>query len=231
MASIPVPDHSADDGTAPPPLMAALEALHRGRGSSEAVLGELSGARLLVPVVAMLDAAHEPSDGGLRTEKQSSMAAVVAESREHGRALLAFTSTESMGAWRSDARPVALAAPLAARAARTEDADALVVDVGGPYPFAVAGSDLLLLAAVARAPGDASNDPVLRDAIARVVRHGSSDDLVIEPGTEGRPATLRLPPASRPDRQTILQAIAEDRVVRRLLPGGLRVVFGDTPPA
>ena len=47
-----------------------------------------------------------------------------------------------------------VAAPLAARAAVDEDADTLLVDVAGPAPFAVTGDELLLVAAVSRAPGD-----------------------------------------------------------------------------
>jgi hypothetical protein len=57
-------------------------------------------------------------------------------------ALVAFTGLEALGAWRPDARPVPVAAPLAARSALEEGASALVVDVAGPTPYVVEG-DLL----------------------------------------------------------------------------------------
>ena len=57
-------------------------------------------------------------------------------------ALLAFTGTATLTGWNPEARPVAVPAAVAARAAVQERAAALVVDVAGPVPFVVEGDDL-----------------------------------------------------------------------------------------
>jgi len=224
--SRPIPD---DDGAASPELKHELNELSDGNGSGVAVLRALSIARLLVPVVAILDSDDE--EHGHRVEKESSMAAVIADSPGHGRALLAFSSTDSLTRWSDVARPVAIAAPLAARAAVAESVGALVVDVAGPVPFAVAGYELLLLAAIARGGNDAGNDPVVRAAIDRLVPAAWRTEIDIRAGQSGEPARLALPAATGAQQQSdLVTALANDRVLLQLLPGGLRVSFRDTPP-
>ena len=70
------------------------------------------------------------------------MATALLTGQDGRMALLAFTGLESLNAWRPDARPVPVAAVLAARSALQEGAAALVVDVAGPTPYALEG-DLL----------------------------------------------------------------------------------------
>jgi hypothetical protein len=189
---------------------------------------------LLVPVVAVLDEVDIDAEGRPR-EKASSMATVIADSPQHGRALLAFSGTEPMRRWRADARPVAVPGPLAARAALAESVDAMVVDIGGPIAFAVTGYELLLLGAVARPQGGRSEDPVLRAAIARLLPEPLSGAYSLR-ASGGQPTEasleLRLTsdrPYDDPRHQSeLVSQIAEDRVVRQLCPEGLRVSFGDT---
>ena len=233
-AAIPTPLDPTDDGSTPPALQAALTAVAAGRPAGVDVLQALASSRLLVPVVAVLDELEVDAEGRKR-EKASSMATVIADSPQHGRALLAFSGTDSMKQWRDDARPVAVPGPLAARAALAESVDALVVDVGGPIAFAVKGYELLLLAAVARPQGGRSEDPVLHAAIARLLPEPLSVAYILRP-SRGQPTEesleLRLPsdrPYDDPSHQSeLVSQIAHDRVVRQLCPEGLRVSFGDT---
>lgn len=220
--TVPTAAFPDDDGSVSGELTAALSQLAAGEVDGEAVLAALASTRLLVPVVAILDEA-DVGAGGLRQEKHSSMATVLLKSQTGGRALLAFSGTEPLTRWRPDARPVPLAAPLAARAAIDEGADTLLVDVAGPAPFAVTGDELLLVAAVSRAPGDAAQDPVLKAALRR--RLGSEPRVASAQLRSGAPAVLTL---GVEDGETswigqLVEQIAADRVVTRLLPGGVRV--------
>ncbi|MQY02348.1 SseB family protein [Actinomadura macrotermitis] len=144
--TIPQPQFPADEGGADPRLTEALAAYAAGRAGEHAVLRELPGARLLVPVVAVLTEEEQVAPGELRREKSSDMAVPTLTGADGRRGLLGFTSAAAMAAWRPDARPVAVHAAQACRAALDEGADALVVDVAGPVPFAVDGLRLHLLA-------------------------------------------------------------------------------------
>jgi hypothetical protein len=143
--SIPDPGFAGDDGSASAEVEAALAAYRRPGGSRLAALQVLQHARLLVPVVAVLGEV-EVDDAGLAHDKSSDMATVLTTAPDGRRGLLAFTSSSTMARWDPQARPVPVAARLAARAARQESADALVLDVAGPVPFAVEGESLASLA-------------------------------------------------------------------------------------
>jgi hypothetical protein len=110
------------------------------------VLAPLTTARLVVPVVAIAGEV-EVDEAGLAHDKTSDMAAVLMTRPDGRRGLLAFTGTATLAAWDPAARPVPVSATTAARAALQEQADALVVDVGGPVRFVVQGEDLRALAA------------------------------------------------------------------------------------
>lgn len=137
-----------DDGTADQALVASLRA-YAADDTDDAgypeVLAALAGSRLLVPVVALLGEV-EYDDAGLAHDKSSDMATVLLTGADGRRALLAFSGTDTLRAWDPDARPVPVAAPLAAATAVQEGADALVVDVGSVHLFTVAGDDLHRLA-------------------------------------------------------------------------------------
>ena len=153
-AVIPSSAFADDDGSAPPGLVAALAGHADGLESGEQVMVALARSRLLVPIVAVLEEAGT-SAAGERTDKESSMATVLVERADGSRAVLAFTSTATMAAWRVDARPAPVTGIEAAAVAVADGATALLVDVAGPTPFAVTGGDLATLAqarVVARVP-------------------------------------------------------------------------------
>jgi type III secretion system (T3SS) SseB-like protein len=144
MRTIPDPGFAGDVGDADPDLAAALAAYDRSPGDLEAhraVLGRLHGARLLVPVVALLGEMEGDH------EKTSDMAAVLMKGRDGRTALLAFTSNAALEAWDPEARPVPVTTRHAAQAALQEGADALLIDVAGPVMFVVEGAALRALAA------------------------------------------------------------------------------------
>ena len=135
-----------DDGSAAPAVASALAAYRTGSGPYAAVLAALLDSRVLVPVVAVLgEVEHDAA--GLAHDKSSDMATVLLTGADGRQALLAFTATDALQAWRPDGRPVPVTFRDAARAAVQEGADALVVDVAGPVPFPVQGDDLRAAAA------------------------------------------------------------------------------------
>lgn len=135
-----------DDGSADAGLRAALAAWEAGDGARPGVLAALVDSRLLVPVVAVLGEV-EIGDDGLARDKTSDMAAVLLTGQDGRMALIAFTDLAALTAWSPEARPVPVAAPLAAATAVQEGAVALVVDVAGPHRFVLDGDDLHRIAA------------------------------------------------------------------------------------
>jgi SseB protein N-terminal domain len=118
------------------------------------------------------------------------MASVTMLAPDGTRSLLAFTSTESLRAWRVDARPIAAEAWRVAQATLAEGADVLLVDSSGPVPFAVEGAELRALALGA----DPTLPPHLDDAVAAAV--GSvcaAEPAVLEAWLEaGAPTGVRV---------------------------------------
>lgn len=140
------PEFPDDDGSASPEVAAALAAYDADpEARHHEALATMQDTRLLVPVVAVLTGV-EYDEQGLARDKTSEMAAVLLTGRDGRKALLAFTSTETMRAWDPQARPVAVNAREAARSALHDGADALVVDLAGPVLFPVEGPDLRDLA-------------------------------------------------------------------------------------
>ncbi|HYF72191.1 MAG TPA: SseB family protein [Nocardioides sp.] len=139
--TIPDPGFAGDDGSADPRLAAALAGWRRGGTAYAEVLAALQGARLLVPVVAVLGEV-ELDEAGLAHDKTSDMATVLLQGADGRLALLAFTGTAELAAWNPEGRPVPVTATVAARAALQDGAAALVVDVAGPTRFVVEGEDL-----------------------------------------------------------------------------------------
>jgi hypothetical protein len=142
---IPDPGFPGDDGAGDPVLRSALAAYAGDPRRREDVLLALAGARLLVPVVAVLGES-EVDQHGLRHDKTTDMATALLTGRDGRQALLAFTGLDSLAAWREDARPVPVTTALAARSAIQEGAAALVIDVAGPTTYAVDGDVLEALA-------------------------------------------------------------------------------------
>lgn len=125
-----------DAGEPDPALSAALAAYAEDPGLEDEVLAALPEARLLVPVVAELGEAGTGPDGLVR-DKSADMATVLMRGADGRLALLAFTGLEAMKRWDPAARPVPVPAPTAALAAMQDGAEALLIDVAGPVPYAV----------------------------------------------------------------------------------------------
>ena len=126
-----------DDGAADPALAAALAAYDADPAREPEVLEALAGARLLVPVVAVLGEAQAGPDGLLH-DKSSDMATVLMRAADGRLALLAFTGLAALHRWDPDARPVPVPARTAGLAALQDGAEALLIDVAGPVSYAAA---------------------------------------------------------------------------------------------
>jgi hypothetical protein len=185
------PEFRDDHGAADPAVTAALGAFAAGQGSETEVLMLLSGGRLLVPVVAVLaeqiDTEDQPGPdrspgtapgagtgpgarGGARVgggEKSSEMAMPTLIGLDGRRAIPAFTCLDTMRRWQPDARPVPVSARHVWQVAEA-DACAVVIDVGGPVPFAVEGARLSALAR-GEAPPPPFADPDVHEIISDVL--------------------------------------------------------------
>ncbi|MDI2126670.1 SseB family protein [Yinghuangia seranimata] len=219
--SIPDPGFSGDDGTADPALAAALAA----DASPADVLKPLAGARLLVPVVAILGELEETAPGELKREKSSDMAVPTIVGASGRRALPAFTSTEALARWRPDARPVPVDARRAALATYSENADTLLLDVAGPHPYEVTGPALRALA-----EGRDLVVPHLDPQVADAVRGAVAAEPVIDAAylAEAEAADVRLTLVSGAPPQDVTAAaqriagrLAEADVLRGRLTRGL----------
>ncbi|HET6356366.1 SseB family protein [Streptomyces sp.] len=221
LKNIPDPGFSDDDGTADPRLTAALAEWSADRTAEGPVLEALKGARLLVPVVAVLGEAEE-DENGLRREKTSDMAVPTLTAGDR-RALPAFTSIASLARWDPEARPVAVPLHQALQAAAHEKADTLVLDLAGPVTYQLTGRALLALA-----EGRTSTDPLHDPAVTTAVR----DAVAAEPGVlrahlgpGGADGTLALVLAADADparsARRVAEALAADDVLRARLVRGL----------
>ncbi len=230
MKNIPDSGFSDDDGSADPALARALAAWQQGTGSEAEVLSALAGARLLVPVAAVLGEA-ETGEDGLHREKSSDMAVPTLTAPDGRRALPAFTSTRNLAAWQADARPVAVPLRQALSAAAQERADTLLLDLAGPVPYELTGPALRALAEGRdpAGPGIAA-DPRLTDALRAV--------LTAEPGVAGAHLApggadadgilaLALAPGADPQAVAgrVARALADDETLRARLVRGLNLAL------
>lgn len=219
--NIPDSGYSDDDGTADPALTSALAAWAGDRTAVGPVLEALKGARLLVPVVAVLGEVEE-DETGLRREKTSDMAVPTLQAGDR-RALPAFTSTASLARWDPQARPVAVPLHQALQAAAHEKADTVVLDLAGPVPFELTGSALLALAE-GRTSADPLDDPAVTSAVRGAV---AAEPAVIRahlvPGRAGGTLALVLAPDAAPAdaARRVAESLAADEVLRARLVRGL----------
>ncbi|MEU5346051.1 MULTISPECIES: SseB family protein [unclassified Streptomyces] len=247
--NIPDPGFSDDDGSADPRLSAALTAWAEDRSAHGPVLAALQGARLLVPVVAVLGEVEEDDqegreapkkggggrrEGGLRREKTSDMAVPTLKAGDRT-ALPAFTSTESLARWDPEARPVAVPLHQALQAAAHEKADTVVLDLAGPVPYELTGPALLALA-----EGRTTTDPLADPAVVAAVRAAVADEpLVLRahlgPGRADGTLALVLDPSAAPAEtaQAVARRLAADETLRARLVRGLDLALlpaEATPP-
>ncbi|NUK10225.1 SseB family protein [Streptomyces lunaelactis] len=233
LKNIPDPGFSDDDGTADPALTAALAAWSEDRTAVRPVLEALRGARLLVPVVAVLGEVEE-DENGLRREKTSDMAVPTLTAGDR-RALPAFTSIASLARWNPEARPVAVPLHHALQAAAHEKADTVVLDLAGPVPYQLTGPALLALA-----EGRTNDDPLQDPAVIAAVRAAAAAEPAVlraHLGPGGADGTLALvlaadaAPAEAARR--VAEALAADDVLRARLVRGLDLALlpaEATPP-
>ncbi|MEU2184210.1 SseB family protein [Streptomyces thermolilacinus] len=222
LKNIPDPGFSDDDGSADPRLTEALAAWAEDRGAQPRVLEALQGARLLVPVVAVLGEVEE-DENGLRREKTSDMAVPTLTAGDR-RALPAFTSTESLARWDPAARPVAVPLGQALQAVAHEKADTLILDMAGPVPFEVTGRVLLALA-----EGRTSTDPLADPAVTGAVRALlAAEPAVLRAylgrggGADGTLALVLAPDAAPAEAaRRVATAMAADETLRARLVRGL----------
>lgn len=234
----------ADDGAADPALRAAL--VHDERTWMTA----LATARVLVPVVASdegLDEHGGDQHGGdghgrdeHRGDKAASMATVIVEGPQGQRALPVFTGLDSLAAWSTDARPSPVQAPVAARAAISEQCDVLVVDPGSPTQVVVRPSMLWALAQQ-QDWQPAHADPFVAEKVRVAVRDLDPVlDVSLEDGADVGPGVLRLgivlaPGLSQDEVQqvatTIGERLATDGEVRARIDGLTFALRAATTPA
>ncbi|MFF9479034.1 SseB family protein [Streptomyces sp. NPDC014733] len=221
--NIPDPGFSDDDGSADPALAAALAAYDRDRSAEPQLLAALSGARVLVPVVAVLGESETGPDG-LRREKTSDMAVPTLQAPDGRRALPAFTSMDTLKRWRADARPVAVPLRQALLAASHEKADTVVVDLAGPVTYQLTGPALRALAE-GRQDADPRTDPAVLDALRTLLAAEPAVRIAhLAPSAE-TDATLALglaPDASAADvAPRLAESLATDEELRARLVRGL----------
>jgi hypothetical protein len=224
LKSIPDPGFSDDDGSADPALSAALTSYAEGKASDADVVAALHGARLLVPVVAVLGEAETGPDG-LRREKSSDMAVPTIEAPDGRRALPAFTSTQALARWRPDARPVAVPLVQALQALAHEGADTLLIDLAGPVAYELTGAALRGAAAGPGRP-DPLVDPAVRQALrAAVAAEPGVVRAHLTPGGPGTDGTLGLVLAQGADvtatARALASVLAADETLRTALLQGL----------
>ncbi|GGV62215.1 hypothetical protein GCM10010294_12610 [Streptomyces griseoloalbus] len=219
--NIPDPGFRDDDGSADPRLSAALAAWAEDGSAVGPVLEALKGARLLVPVVAVLGEVEE-DENGLRREKTSDMAVPTLKAG-HRTALPAFTSTDSLARWDPAARPVAVPLHQALQAAAHEKADTVVLDLAGPVPFELTGPTLLALA-----EGRTSTDPLADPAVVEAVRAAvAAEPAVLRahlgPGQADGTLALVLDPAAAAAEaaRAMARRLAADETLRARLVRGL----------
>jgi len=226
--AIPDPGFAGDDGAADA-LAGALAGRAEGRTTDAEVLTALSGARLLVPVVALLVEEEAVRDPGLRREKDTDMALVTLTGADGRRALPAFTSLDALARWNPEARPVAVIATRAAQAALAEDAALIALDPAGPVTYLVEGRALRALA-----DGRRLLPPLEDPDIAAAVRRATEpeDGLAgarLVPGRHAD-ATVALvlaadtqPAEAKRIAQRVAGRLAQDETLRSRLDRGLEL--------
>ena len=204
---MPVTRPAGDTGGADPAVTAALAAYAAGAATEHAVLTAVAASRLLVPVVAVLAEAN--ADG---TEKETEMALPTLIGNDGRKAVIAFTSTDTVRRWRPDARPVPVPAARLWPAVAAEQADAVVIDVAGPVPLVVEGARLRALASGAPPPFP-YEDPDIRAQVAAV-----TDDFTLEPGGQDADLTITMKTPDLAAARAAAEAIAA-RLAPRLRRG------------
>ncbi len=127
---------SADDGSAPPRLVAALARFRAKEAGEAEVVDAMRESRLLVPLVAELGDAGT-TEHGLIVDKSQELS-IVTVAGPDGRAVLpAFSSVAAMAQWNPKARPVPVAGTRVALAAAAEGTELVVLDPRSETEFVI----------------------------------------------------------------------------------------------
>lgn len=157
-----------DTGEADARLAALLAQPAESRDEAELVAA-VAAARLIVPIVAVPSEIDDSS--GIPVDAVSDMASVTLVAPDGQRALPAFTSTEALVSWNSEARPVPVTAQRAALAAVQEECQVIPIDLPGePGPAACTLRPSMVWAlAMARPWVPAHEDEQVHRAVAEAV--------------------------------------------------------------
>lgn len=144
LTDTPFPD---DDGSAAPALRQLLAATKSGEAAAylRAVAG-LCTARLLVPVVATRST-ETGAAAQVAADKEADMAVAMLQTGDGRHGLAVFTGMDALTGWNPAARPVPVTLDVAADSARQAQAEAVLIDIGGPCPLVIDGEVLRELAA------------------------------------------------------------------------------------
>lgn len=158
---------AADDGSADPALLAALNGFLAGSAAPEDVVDAFRSARLLVPLLAHVGDIGTTADGHLVDKTQE--LSIVTVAGPDGRTVLpVFTSVETLAAWDPQARPVPAAGPRVALAAASEETQLIVIDPTSPTEFVVRRPAVFALATGQRWT-PCYRDPAIRAAFEAAV--------------------------------------------------------------
>jgi len=127
---------TADDGSAPPALMHALESFRAGTDDGRLVVDEFRSARLLIPLIAHAGDVGVADDG--RVVDKTQELSIITVSGPDGRDVMpVFSSVATMRSWNPTARPVPAEGIRVALAAAEEKTDLVVLDPTSPTEFVV----------------------------------------------------------------------------------------------
>lgn len=192
------------------------------------VVNVLTRSRLLVPVVAVLDAVDEATGA----DKDSHMASVTLVNADGRKGLLAFTSTDSLRAWDAQARPVPVPGLSAAQAAIAE-ADALIIDVAGPAQVVIDGPGLRAMAEGRHWVPPIEDEDVVDNvhaSLALLASDGWVNVRIDASDTADFVVVLELPGGGHPDGRggqeladSAAEALSRNVVLRSRLINGLQI--------
>lgn len=130
-------DRAADDGSAPPALLAALTRSSDDPGYASGVVAEFARSRLLIPLLAELGGEQEIGPNGLPIDKRQELSIVAVAGPDGRRTLPVFTSVAAMQTWNPIARPVPVDGVRVALAAVDDGCELIVLDPGSASEFLV----------------------------------------------------------------------------------------------
>jgi hypothetical protein len=185
--TLPGGGFDGDTGGTDPALGRALAERAAGRADDADVVAVLAGARLLVPVVAVLGEGAQAVHG--TADKQADMALVTLTASDGRRALPVFSSLTALADWDPRARPVPVECRRAAVSAVAEGCDVMVLDPAGPVTFVV-GRPAMWAIGQGRPWLPADRDPEVRAVLDRVA--AEVDAVASLTGERGVDAELRV---------------------------------------